>query len=95
MWVFLKQTKKNVSLFKTSTTQYYKPKCGGGKEPRKPKIKKKQLEDNIFKGIRNIVKLKKENEVSKDLIIRDFRSLFESEKYYCKLARVGSFHSNK
>ena len=88
--------KKNVSLFKTNTTQYYyKPKCGGGKEPRKPKIKKKQLEDNIFKGIRNIFKLKKENEVSKDLIIRDFRSLFESEKYYCKLARVGSFHSNK
>ena len=38
---------------------------------------KKQSEENIIKSIRNIFKLKKENEAIKDRIIRDIRTLFK------------------
>ena len=53
-----------MNLFKTK--DYSKPECvdtvyGGGK---------KQSEENIIKSIRNIFKLKKENEAIKDRIIR-------------------------
>ena len=42
----------------------------------------KQLEENIFKSIRNLFKLKKKNEAIKDRIIRDIRTLFEQEEDY-------------
>ena len=53
-----------MNLFKTK--DYSEPECvktvyGGGK---------KQSEENIIKSIRNIFKLKKENEAIKDRIIR-------------------------
>ena len=66
-----------MSIFKTNTTKnYIKPICvnnkyGGGKKPRKLKIKKKQSEGNIIKNVGNIFKLKKEDEAIKDRIIRD------------------------
>ena len=53
-----------MSLFKTNTTNDYSEPTRvnnvhrGGKKPRKPK-KKKLLEDNIIKNVRNLFKLKK------------------------------------
>ena len=42
--------------------------------------------------MRNLFKLKKENETNKDRIIRDIRTLFEQEeKYYYRLIRTGNF----
>ena len=39
--------------------------------------------------------MKKENEVIKGRIVRDFRNLFENEKEdYCKPVRVGNLWSN-
>ena len=50
---------------------------------------KKQWEENIIKSIRNLFKLKKENEA----IIRDIRTVVEQqeEKDYYKPIRVGNF----
>ena len=55
--------------------------------------RKKQSEENINKSIRNLFKLKKENEEIKDRIIRDIGTLFEQqeEKDYYKPIRVGNF----
>ena len=56
---------------------------------------KKQSEENVVKRIRNLFKLKKENEAIKDRIIRDIRALFEpEEKDYYKPIRVGNFWNN-
>ena len=60
-------------LFKTK--DYSKPKCvrtvyRGGK---------KQSEENIIKSIRNLFQLNKENEVNKDVIVRDIRILFRQK----------------
>ena len=54
---------------------------------------KKQWEENIIKSIRNLFKLKKENEAIKDRIIRDIRTVLEQqeEKDYYKPIRVGNF----
>ena len=58
-----------MSRFKTKTTKIYsKVTCvdsvySGGQKPRKLKIKKKQSKDNIIKNVRNLYRLKKENEV--------------------------------
>ena len=57
------------------TKDYSKPEriktvYGGGK---------KQSEESIIKSIRNLFKLRKENEEIKDGIIRDIRTLFEQE----------------
>ena len=54
---------------------------------------KKQSEENIFKSIRNLFNLKKENEAIKDRIIRDCRTLFKQDDYY-KPIRVDSFWNN-
>ena len=58
-----------MSLFKTkdySKPEHVKTVYGGGR---------KQSEKNIIKSIRNIFKLKKENESIKSRIIRDIRTL--------------------
>ena len=58
-----------MSLFKTkdySKPEHVKTVYGGGR---------KQSEKNIIKSIRNIFKLKKENESIKNRIIRDIRTL--------------------
>ena len=58
-----------MSLFKTkdySKPEHVKTVYGGGR---------KQSEENIIKSIRNIFKLKKENESIKNRIIRDIRTL--------------------
>ena len=59
-----------MSRFKTKTTKIYsKVTCvnsvySGGQKPRKLKIKKKkQSKDNKIKNVRNLYRLKKENEV--------------------------------
>ena len=54
--------------------------------------RKKQSGENIIQIIRNLFKLKKENEEIKDIIIRDIRTLFEQErKDYYKPTTVGIF----
>ena len=56
---------------------------------------KKEIDDTTVKYIRNLFRLKKENETIKNRIIRDIRNLFENEEEdYCKLVRVGNFWSN-
>ena len=83
-----------MSLFKTK--DYIKPKCfktayRSGKKSQKLKIEK-QFEDNIIKNVRNFFKLKKENTIPKDRIIRDIKTLLEQqEEDYYKLVRVGNF----
>ena len=59
----------------------------------KPKIIK-QSEENIIKNIRNLFKLKKENQAIKDRIIRDIKSLFEKEEDYDKTIREGNAWNN-
>ena len=54
----------------------------------------KQSEENIIKRIRNLFKLKKENKIFKDRIIKEFRTLFKQEDYYYKSTRVGNFWNN-
>ena len=63
-----------MSLFKTkdySKLEPFKTVYGG---------RKKQSEENIIKSIRNLLKLKKENEPIKDRIIRDIRAFLEREE---------------
>ena len=78
-----------MSLFKTkdcSKPERFKTVYGGGK---------KQSEENIIKSMRNLFKLKKENEVIKDKIIRDTRTLFEQkEEDYYNPIRLGNFWNN-
>ena len=67
-----------MSLFKTkdySKPERVKTMDGGGK---------KKSKENIIKSIRNLFKLKKENETIKDRIIRDITTLFQQEEkdYY-------------
>ena len=53
---------------------------GGTKQPQKK-----------VKSIRNLLKLKKENETIKDRIIRDIRTIFRQEGHYHKPIRVTNF----
>ena len=54
--------------------------------------RKKQSGENIIQIIRNLFRIKKENEEIKDIIIRDIRTLFEQErKDYYKAITVGIF----
>ena len=65
---------------------------GRGKKPSKRKTKSKK---NIIKSIRNLFKLKKENEVIKGSTIRDVRTLSEQqEDNYYKPIKVGNFWNN-
>ena len=57
-------------------------------------FKKAIREGYIIKDIRSFFKLRKENDVIKDTIIRDIRNLFEKEGDYYKPVRVGNFYSN-
>ena len=90
---------KIMGLFKTNTTNDYNKAThvskvyGGGKNPRKPKLRK-QSEDNIIKNVTYLFRLKKENEAIKDRRIKQIRDLFDQEVNYYKLVRVGSFYSN-
>ena len=56
---------------------------------------KKEIDDTTIKDIRNLLRLKKENEAIKDRIIIDIRNIleYEEEDYY-KQVRVGTFLSN-
>ena len=56
----------------------------------------KQSEDSIsiIKIIRNLFKLKKENEAIKDRIIRDIKTLFKQEEDYYKPVRVSNLWNN-
>ena len=54
---------------------------------------KKQIDDSTIKDIRNLFRLRKENEVIKDRVIRDIRNLFEYEKEDYTLVRIGNFWS--
>ena len=57
---------------------------------------KKETIGNIIKGIRNLFRLKKENEAINDRIIRDIRNVFElenGEKIYYKPINVGNFYN--
>ena len=58
-----------MSLFRTNV--YLKP----GRIKTAYGSVKKESEENIIKSIRNLLKLKKENESIKDRIIRDIRTL--------------------
>ena len=47
-----------------------------------------------MKSIRNLFKLKKENEANKNKIVRDLRTLFKQEDDFYKPIRVGNFWNN-
>ena len=89
---FVGHKDKVVNLFKTNTPKDYGKQVmyGRGKKPIKPKTQN-QSEKNIIKSIKNLFKLKKENEAIKNTIIRNFRTLFEQENYYYIPIRVGNF----
>ena len=55
---------------------------------------KKDSEENIIESIRSLFKLKKENEATKDRIIRDIRILFKQEDDCYRPTRVGNFWNN-
>lgn len=54
----------------------------------------KEIVVTIIKGIRNIFRLKKENETIQGGILRDIRNLSEHEEYYYKPVRLGNFWSS-
>ena len=79
--------KKNIPKDYGKQTLY-----GRGKKPSKQKTKSKE---NIIKSIRNLFRLKKENEVIKGSTIRDVRTLSEQqEDNYYKPIKVGNFWNN-
>ena len=55
---------------------------------------RKKIDDTTIKGITNLFRLKKENDVIKGRIIRDIRNLFEHIQYYYEPQRAGNFWSN-
>ena len=56
---------------------------------------KQEIDDASIKNIRNIFRLKNENEANKGSIITDIRNLSEQEKEdYFKLVSVGNFGDN-
>ena len=78
---------KAISLFKTkdySKPEHVKTVYVSGK---------KQSEENMIKSIGNLYKIKKENDVIKDIIIRDIWALSEKqeERDYYKLIIAGDF----
>ena len=56
----------------------------------------KNIENGVIKDIRNLFRLRKENEANKNIVIKDIRNLFEyeEEQNYYKPLRVGNFWSN-
>ena len=57
---------------------------------------KKEIDDTAIKDIRKLLRLKKENKVIKDKLLRDIRNLFEhgEEKNYYEPVTVSIFLSN-
>ena len=54
-----------------------------------------KMEENVIKDIRNLFKLKKENEATKDRVIKDIRNLFEHEEEdYYQPVRARNFWRN-
>ena len=56
--------------------------------------KDKQLDYTIIKDVRNLFRLKKENEAIKNRITRDIRNPFEHEEDHYKPVRASDFESN-
>ena len=54
----------------------------------------KEINDTTIKNKRYLSRLKKENEATKDRVIRDIRNLLEHEEHYYKPVRVGNLWSN-
>ena len=80
---------KAVSLFKINTPKDY------GKQTVYQKHKNKNNLKKTIKSIRNLFKLKKENEVIKDRPIKNIRTLFKQEEDdYYKPTEVGNFWNN-
>ena len=63
------------------------------KETKQTKIQK-QSEENIIKSIRDLFKIKREDESIRDRIIWDIKTLFKQECDYYKPIRVGNFWNN-
>ena len=81
--------------YKDQITSLFKTKYYSEPKPVKTVYGNKQSEENIVKSIRNLFKLKKENEEIKERIIRDIRKIFDQEeKDYYKPIRVGNFWNN-
>ena len=54
-----------------------------------------EIHDTTIKDVRNVFRLKKENEAMKNRVIRDFRNLYENVKEdYYEAVREGNFWSN-
>ena len=87
-----------MSLFKTwdySKSKRVKTFYRSKKKPNKLRIQKQSEEEIIIKNIRNLFKLKKDNETIKDRIIRDIKTVFENqEEAYYKPERVGNVWNN-
>ena len=87
-----------MSLFKTwdySKSKRVKTFYRSKKKPNKLRIQKQSEEEIIIKKIRNLFKLKKDNETIKDRIIRDIKTVFENqEEDYYKPERVGNVWNN-
>ena len=56
--------------------------------------KKKKKDDNALRNIRNLFRLKKENQAIKDSVIRDIRNLSELEENYYKPVKEENVWSN-
>ena len=91
IWINLKKKKETKKKICTKNTKYDYSK------PEHVKTVyvsgKKQSEENMIKSIGNLYKIKKENDVIKDIIIRDIRALSEKqeERDYYKLIIAGDF----
>ena len=87
-----------MSLFKTwdySKSKRVKTFYRSKKKPNKLRIQKQSEEEIIIKNIRNLFKLKKDNETIKDRISRDIKTVFENqEEDYYKPERVRNVWNN-
>ena len=64
------------------------------KKPSKLNIQRQSEKGNGIKNIRNLFRLKKENEAIKDRIISDIKTLLKARKRLLKTVRVGNFWKN-
>ena len=87
---------KVVSHFKTDILEDYSQQAVHGSGKKASILKKqKQCEDSLFKNIRNLFRIEKENKAINDIIIRDIKTLFEQqEEDYYNSTRIGNFWNN-
>ena len=80
--------------YKDQIMSLFKTKDYSEQKPAKTVYGNKQSEENIVKSIRNLFKIKKENEEIKERIIRDIRKIFDQEEkdYYKPI--VGNLWNN-